>query len=56
MKLPFLDFSTVEHRHFFSHEEVRINRSWAPDVYLEVVPVTREVSGLRFEGSGPVVD
>ncbi len=56
VKLPFLDFSTVEQRHFFCHEEVRINRPWAPDVYLGVVPVTREASGLRFEGSGPVVD
>lgn len=56
VKLPFLDFSTVERRHFFCHEEVRINRPWAPDVYLGVVPVTREANGLRFEGSGPVVD
>lgn len=56
VKLPFLDFSTIEKRHFFCHEEVRINRPWAPDVYLGVVPVTREAAGLRFEGSGPVVD
>lgn len=56
VKLPFLDFSTIEQRHFFCHEEVRINRPWAPDVYLGVVPVTREANGLRFEGSGPVVD
>lgn len=56
VKLPFLDFSTVEQRHFFCHEEVRINRPWAPDVYLGVVPVTREANGLKFEGSGPVVD
>ncbi len=56
VKLPFLDFSTVEQRRFFCHEEVRINRPWAPDVYLGVVPVTREANGLRFEGSGPVVD
>jgi aminoglycoside phosphotransferase family enzyme/predicted kinase len=56
VKLPFLDFSTVEQRRFFCHEEVRINRPWAPDVYLGVVPVTREANGLKFEGSGPVVD
>jgi aminoglycoside phosphotransferase family enzyme len=56
VKLPFLDFSTLEQRHFFCHEEVRINRPWAPDVYLGVVPVTREAYGWRFEGSGPVVD
>ena len=56
VKLPFLDFSTVELRHHFCEEEVRINRPWAPDVYLGVVPITRDAAGLRFEGTGPVID
>ena len=56
VKLAFLDFSTVELRHHFCEEEVRINQLWAPDVYLGVVPITRDANGARFEGSGPVVD
>lgn len=56
VKLPFLDFSTVELRHHFCEEEVRINRPWAPDVDLGVVPITRDADGLRFEGTGPVID
>ncbi|MBC7967305.1 MAG: AAA family ATPase [Fuerstia sp.] len=56
VKLSFLDFSTVELRHHFCEEEVRINRPWAPDVYLGVVPITRDAGGLRFEGTGPVID
>ena len=56
VKLPFLDFSTVELRRHFCHEEVRINRPWAPGVYLGVVPVTRGDDGLRFEGSEPAVE
>lgn len=56
VKLPFLDFSTVDLRKHFCEEEVRINSPWAPNVYLGVVPVTRDKGGLRFEGSGPVVD
>jgi aminoglycoside phosphotransferase family enzyme/predicted kinase len=56
VKLPFLDFSTVELRHHFCEEEIRVNRPWAPGVYLGVVPITREADGLQFEGSGPVVD
>ncbi|MEZ6031515.1 MAG: AAA family ATPase [Planctomycetaceae bacterium] len=56
VKLPFLDFSTVELRHHFCEEEIKVNRPWAPGVYLGVVPITRESDGLRFEGSGPVVD
>ena len=55
VKLPFLDFSNVELRHHFCEEEARINRPWAPDVYLGVVTVTQEATGFRFEGNGPVV-
>ena len=56
VKLPFLDFSTVELRHHFCEEEVRINRPWAPDVYLGVVPITSDSGDMRFEGNGPVID
>ena len=56
VKLPFLDFSTVELRHHFCKEEVRINSPWAPGIYLGVVPITNDTDGYRFEGDGPVVD
>lgn len=56
VKLPFLDFSTVELRHHFCREEVRINSPWAPGIYLGVVPITNDADGYRFEGEGPVAD
>lgn len=56
VKLPFLDFSTVELRHHFCEEEVRINSPWAPGIYLGVVPITTDPDGYRFEGDGPVAD
>ena len=56
VELSFLDFSTVELRRHYCNEEVRINRPWAPNVYLSVVPITRSVDGLRFEGCGPAVE
>ena len=40
--LGFVDYSTLERRRHFCEEEVRLNRRLAPDVYLGVVPVTRE--------------
>jgi aminoglycoside phosphotransferase family enzyme/predicted kinase len=52
----FLDFSTLEKRHHFCNEEVRLNRRLAPDVYLGVVPVTAAGEGLRFEGEGEPVE
>lgn len=36
VSLGFLDFSTVERRRAVCHEEVRLNRRLAPDVYLGV--------------------
>lgn len=56
VKLPFLDFSSIERRRFYCEEEVRINRSWAPGVYLSVIPVTQEADGARFQGQGDVTD
>lgn len=56
VKLPFLDFSSLPCRHFYCEEEVRINRSWAPGVYLSVIPVTQDEDGTRFQGQGAVVD
>ncbi|MGB7930889.1 MAG: AAA family ATPase [Gammaproteobacteria bacterium] len=35
----FLDFSTLEKRHFYCEEEVRLNRRFAPGLYLDVVAV-----------------
>ena len=39
VNLGFLDFSTLEKRHFFCHEELRLNSRHTPDVYLAVVPI-----------------
>jgi aminoglycoside phosphotransferase family enzyme/predicted kinase len=52
----FVDCSTPERRERFCHEEVRLNRRLAPDVYLGVVPVRRGPAGHAFHGAGPVVD
>lgn len=35
----FLDFSTLESRQYFCHEELRLNRRFAPDLYLDVIPI-----------------
>jgi aminoglycoside phosphotransferase family enzyme/predicted kinase len=52
----FLDFSTLEKRHHFCAEEVRLNRRLAPDVYLDVVPIVRAGVGLKLEGPGEAVE
>lgn len=53
----FLDFSTLEARRRDCEAELRLNRRLAPDVYLEVVPLTAEPSGaLALAGFGPPVE
>ena len=57
LDLGFLDFRTTESRRKACHDEVRLNRRLAPDVYLGVVPITRADSGEHtIGGEGQVVD
>src|SRR5919106_5013144 len=53
VKYPFLDFSTLEKRHAACLNEFRVNRRTAPDLYLDVFPVTLDAQGdLRLGGEG----
>jgi aminoglycoside phosphotransferase family enzyme len=36
VRLPFVDYGTLERRHDMCREEVRLNRRLAPDIYLGV--------------------
>jgi aminoglycoside phosphotransferase family enzyme/predicted kinase len=54
--LGFVDYSTLERRRHYCEEEVRLNRRLAPDVYLGVVPVTREGGAIHVEGAGEVLE
>ena len=48
----FLDFSTLEKRHFFCQEELRLNRCFAPDLYLDVVTISGAVEHPVLNGTG----
>ena len=52
----FLDFSSLELRRHFCEEELRLNRRFAPELYLTVVPVTMGKRGVEIEGDGPAID
>ena len=56
VNLGFLDFSTLERRKHFCHEELRLNQRLCPDLYLDVLPVTSSAKGIRIGGEGAVVD
>lgn len=48
VRFSFLDFSTLERRHHFCREEVRLNRRLAPDVYHGVVAICPDGDTFRF--------
>jgi aminoglycoside phosphotransferase family enzyme/predicted kinase len=52
----FLDYSTLEKRHKYALEEVRINEGFAPKLYLGVVPVTGTIENPRIGGKGRVLE
>ncbi|NQW00891.1 MAG: AAA family ATPase [Rhodospirillales bacterium] len=55
--MPYLDFSTITRRRQTCRTEFRINRRTAPDMYLGVIPVTRQRDGiLALNGTGRPVD
>ena len=57
VRTGFLDFSTVAARRHYCEEELRLNRRLAPDVYLDVVPLTVAAGGaLQLGGGGETVD
>jgi len=56
VNLGYLDYTTLEKRHFFCHQELELNRRLCPDAYLAVVPVVEEKGELRIEGRGKAIE
>lgn len=56
VKLAFVDYGSAEKRHFFCQEELRLNRRYAPALYLDVVPIADSeewaVKMRRFDEAG----
>ena len=52
----FLDFSTLEKRHHFCQEELRMNQRGAGDLYLEVLPITESGTSWELAGTGKAVE
>lgn len=48
----FVDFSSLAQRQFFCHEEIRLNQRSAPDIYVEVLPISGTPEHPRLNGQG----
>ncbi len=56
VRFPYLDFSTLARREAACRAELRLNRRLAPDVYLDVVPLTATSRGLAIGANAAIVD
>ncbi|MDC1287928.1 AAA family ATPase [Gammaproteobacteria bacterium] len=52
----FLDFSTLERRRHFCHEELRLNRRFAPQIYVDVLEIRGAADAPRLHGEGAVIE
>jgi aminoglycoside phosphotransferase family enzyme len=63
VNLGYLDYTTLEKRHFFCHQELNLNKRLCPSAYLAVVPIKVSLRGaklrsnlLRIEGHGKATE
>ena len=56
VNLGYLDYTTLEKRHFFCRQELELNRRLCPDAYVTVVAVVEENGELRVEAQGKAIE
>lgn len=58
MRRSYLDFSSIETRRYFCYRELELNRRLAPEIYVDVVPISveRGYFSLDDDQHGRVID
>jgi aminoglycoside phosphotransferase family enzyme len=57
VNMGFLDFSTLEKRHYFCRRELELNRRLCPEIYLAVMPIYESDAGFSFDDAdGEIAD
>ncbi len=56
VNLGYLDYTTLEKRHYFCQQEVKLNRRLCADAYLGVVAIVGRGEGFAAEGEGTPVE
>ncbi len=56
VNLGFLDFSTLDKRRHYCEEELRLNRRLAPQLYLDVVPITGNAANPVIGGASEAIE
>ena len=56
VRLPFLDYSTLEKRKQACDDELIVNRRFAPQIYRRILAVTRGSNGFEIAGAGSPIE
>lgn len=56
VRLPFLDFSALAQRKTSCLDELRLNRRFAPDIYLDLVSISGTPQAPRLEAPGEAIE
>ncbi len=56
VNLGFCNFETLSMRQHFCDLEIQLNKRLAPDLYLDVIPITNSGGNLCLDGDGEVID
>ena len=56
VNLGFLDFSTIEKRHFYCLQELELNRRLSPDIYLGLLEIRKKDGHFFYDGKGELAD
>jgi len=54
--LGYLDYTTLDKRHFYCQREVELNQRLCPDAYLGVVPITQSKGDIFVESQGKIIE
>lgn len=56
VRYDFVDLRSALHRAFLCREELRLNRRFAPELYLDVCDITSDAGEAKIAGSGEVIE
>lgn len=56
VNLGFLDFSTLEQRHHYCLEELRLNKRTSDDIYLSVIPIRGSSKHPHLSGNEAIIE
>lgn len=56
VNLGYLDYTTLEKRRFFCHQELKLNRRLCPNAYLDIVVINKDKDEIHIKGKGEPIE